>query len=42
MQNMMPRCMTTMFSELDREGRQALAKAMLRRMQDKLKRQLKE
>ena len=42
MQNMMPRCMTMMFSELDPEARQALAKAMLQRMQDELKGQLKE
>jgi hypothetical protein len=39
---MMPRCMKMMFSELDPEARQVLAKAMLQRMQDEPKGQLRE
>ena len=42
MQNMMPRCMSMMFAELDPAARRTLAKAMLERMQDELKCQLKE
>ncbi len=37
MKNMMPRCMSMMFSELDPEARRSLAEAMLQRMMDELK-----
>ena len=40
MQNMMPRCMSMMFSELDPDARKDLAGAMLKRMMDELKGQL--
>ncbi|MEA1888547.1 MAG: hypothetical protein U9N50_02025 [Pseudomonadota bacterium] len=40
MQNMMPRCMSMMFSELEPEARKDLAGAMLNRMVDELKGQL--
>lgn len=39
MQNMMPRCMSMMFSELEPDARRDLAGAMLNRMADELKSQ---
>jgi len=40
MRNMMPRCMSMMFSELEPDARKDLAEAMLKRMMDELKGQL--
>ncbi len=40
LETMMPRCMGMMFSELDQEGRKAVASAMLDKMATTLKAQL--
>ncbi len=39
MQNMMPRCMSMMFSELDPDARKDLAGAMLKRMMGSIRSQ---
>lgn len=39
MENMMPRCMSMMFAELDADAKKSVASAMLLRMSDELNKQ---